>query len=84
MLYWENEIETLRPNDMKRIQPERLKTTMDRAARSNYYSNLFSSSGNYSKGLHHIEDIVNVSYTTKQDLHDSFPYGFQNIITRLK
>jgi phenylacetate-CoA ligase len=79
MRYWEKDIETLHPAELKRIQLQRLRNTFESALRSPCYGSLYSTSGKYADRLSHLEDLHEMPFTTKQQLRDNFPYGFLSI-----
>lgn len=79
MMYWDQPIETMPISDLRALQVERLKTTLQRALTSHYYREMYQ---NVSKSADHIravEDVQDLPFTTKQDLRDGYPYGFLTI-----
>ncbi|MCD6354899.1 MAG: phenylacetate--CoA ligase [Prolixibacteraceae bacterium] len=77
--FWQEEIEALGRNDLKKLQVERLNETIGQAARSPFYRELFKQK-KISKGdIKDISQITELPFTTKQDLRDNFPYGFLSL-----
>ncbi len=74
--YWQEEFEVLAQDDLKKLQVERLNATIEHAARSPYYKNLFQQKNIESGDIKDIAQIQNLPFTTKQDLRENFPYGF--------
>jgi phenylacetate-CoA ligase len=77
--FWEREIETLRPKDLRRLQLRRLRKTLRQAGRSPFYSGLFKQHRLSAEKVESLEDLKQIPFTTKQDLRDQFPYGFLTV-----
>jgi phenylacetate-CoA ligase len=77
--FWEREIETLRPKDLRRLQLSRLKKTLRQAGKSPFYSGLFKKHRLSLEKIASLEDLKQIPFTTKQDLRDQFPYGFLSV-----
>ena len=77
--FWEREIETLRPKDLRRLQLRRLKKTLRQAGKSPFYSGLFKKHRISAEKIESLEDLKQIPFTTKQDLRDQFPYGFLTV-----
>jgi phenylacetate-CoA ligase len=75
-MYWENELETLKRNDLEKLQVKRLKDTIHAAMNSPYYGNLYQQRGLSADSVKSVSDIRKLPFTTKQNLRDNFPYGF--------
>ena len=78
-MYWQKEFETLNREDLKMLQVERLKKTIDHAVRSPFYQKLFQQKGIVADQIKYAEDIRKLPFTTKQDLRNNFPYGFLSL-----
>lgn len=78
-MYWEKDFETLNRGDLEKLQVERLKKTINHAARSPFYRNLFQQKGVSASKIRYTQDIRKLPFTTKQDLRDHFPYGFLSL-----
>jgi len=79
MRYWEKDIETLAPAELKRVQLQRLRNTLEGTMRAPFYSSLYTTNGKYAGKIRHIEDLQEMPFTTKQQLRDNFPYGFLSL-----
>jgi phenylacetate-CoA ligase len=75
-MYWEKDIETMDVDDLKRLQLERLKSILFRAALSSYYSKLFNKIGFDPASMRSLENIKDIPFTTKNHLRENYPYGF--------
>jgi phenylacetate-CoA ligase len=72
--YWERDIECLSKEDLSKLSLARLEATIEQAGKAPHYKNVFSKKKlGVPASLEHIRDFP---FTTKQDLRDSFPYGF--------
>lgn len=76
MRYWEKDIETIAPAELKRVQLQRLRNTIEGALRSPFYGSGYSTNGKFAGKVRHMEDLHEMPFTTKQHLRDNFPYGF--------
>ena len=74
--YYQKEIETMAPEDMKRLQSEKLvkqvKHVYENVA---YYRDLLDKKGVKPEDIHGIEDLHKLPFLTKADLRDAYPYG---------
>ena len=77
--FWEREIETLKPKELRRLQLRRLKKTLRQAGTSPFYSGLFKKHQVSAEKVESLEDLKEFPFTTKQDLRDQFPYGFLTV-----
>lgn len=75
-MYWEEEFETITRGDLRKLQVERLKNTINQAVRSPFYQKLYQKKGITADQIQYAEDIQKLPFTTKQDLRNHFPYGF--------
>lgn len=81
-MYWENELETLKQDDLEKLQANRLKTTIQAATNSPYYGNLYKQLGLSADSVKSVSDIQKFPFTTKQNLRENFPYGFLGLPTK--
>jgi len=81
-MYWENELETLKRNDLEKLQVKRLKNTIQSAMNSPYYGNLYKQMGLSADSVRSVADIQKLPFTTKQNLRENFPYGFLGLPTK--
>ena len=77
--FWEREIETLKPKELRRLQLRRLKKTLRQAGTSPFYSGLFKKHQVSAEKVGSLEDLKEIPFTTKQDLRDQFPYGLLTV-----
>jgi len=77
--FWEREIETLKPKELRRLQLRRLKKTLRQAGKSPFYSGLFKKHQVSAEKVESLEDLKEIPFTTKQDLRDQFPYGLLTV-----
>ena len=78
-MYWEKDIETLPREKLEAVQLERLKSTLQRAAKSPHYSSVFKEKGIDPAKLNSVRDVKNIPLTTKEDLRASWPYGLLTV-----
>ena len=79
MNYWEPEFETLSRADLTRLQLERLGKTLERAARSPYYSELFKKHDIKPDSIRSLDDLRKIPFTTKDDLRNHYPNGLLTV-----
>lgn len=75
-IYWQKEIETASPEQIRMIQDERL-VRIVRHVWENVpmYRERMKNAGVEVGDIRSAEDIVKLPFTTKQDLRDTYPYG---------
>lgn len=73
-MFWDKEFETMEEGALRRLQLERLRWTIGQAGRSPFYRDRFARDG--VPQVKTMDDVRRLPFTTKQDLRDSFPYGF--------
>ena len=76
MEYWDKPAETLTRQAIEDLQANLLKSTLERASRSKFYSEKFKKLGFDPKSVAGPEDVVRIPLTVKKDLRESYPYGF--------
>ncbi len=74
--YFEPQIETMSREELEKLQLERLKTTIEQAVKSPFYSKLYAEKGIDASTITSIDDIRKLPFTTKQDMRDNYPFGF--------
>ena len=67
-MYWDADLETLNPAALRELQLSRLRQTLERAARSPFYSRRLQAAGLTAANLRSLEDIGRIPLTTKDDL----------------
>ncbi|HOO78633.1 MAG TPA: phenylacetate--CoA ligase [bacterium] len=74
-MFWSPEIESMDRARLGRLQLERLKRSVETAARSPFYSRAFADAGVKADDIRGLEDVRRLPFTTKQDLRDGYPAG---------
>jgi phenylacetate-CoA ligase len=77
-VYWDANVETLKPEAVQELQLSRLRQTVARVAESPFYGRRLQEAGVTAAGLRSLEDIRRIPFTTKDDLRT---YG-QEMLTR--
>jgi len=75
-MFWEKQIETMPVKELRRLQLSRLKKTLRQAAKSPAYSRIFKNHRISPEKIKALDDLKHLPFTTKEDLRESFPYGF--------
>ncbi|WP_320169630.1 phenylacetate--CoA ligase [Maridesulfovibrio sp.] len=70
-----HEAETLERKELEKLQVKRLKKTVERAADSPYYSEVFKKNNLSPSSISCVDDIRKFPFTTKDDLRSQYPYG---------
>ncbi len=73
--YWDKPAETLTREGIEKLQLSLLKSCLERAGRSGFYSERFKQRGFDAGSIKSLDDISRIPFTVKQDLRDSYPYG---------
>jgi len=81
-MYWEKELEVLDRKNLEKLQVERLMTTLQQAVNSSYYARVPEISKAIKSGIHSIDQIRELPFTTKEDLRNDFPWGFLSVDKR--
>ncbi len=76
MPIWNEEFETMSREDMSKLQLERLKTLVERVAKtSSLYKKKLAEAGVSADDLKSLEDISKLPFTTKDELRHNYPWG---------
>jgi phenylacetate-CoA ligase len=76
MEIWNRHFECMDRSELRRIQSERLRETVERVYFNvPYYRNKFQEKGLGPDSIRDIEDISKLPFTTKGDLRDTYPFG---------
>jgi phenylacetate-CoA ligase len=67
-VYWDASIETIKTAQLRELQLQRLKETLDRAARSPFYGERLAQAGVAANRINRLDDIRQIPFTTKDDL----------------
>jgi len=74
--YWDKSAETLTRAGIEKLQTGLLKSTLLRAVRSSFYGEKFKKIGFDPGSVFGLDDVGRIPFTVKQDLRESYPYGF--------
>ena len=76
MEIWNRHFECMERDELRRVQGERLRETVERVYFNvPYYRNKMQEAGLAPENIQTIEDIVKLPFTTKNDLRDTYPFG---------
>lgn len=73
--YWQPEIETMPREELKKLQTEKLRRTIETALNSPFYGQRLGRLGITPDSIKTVGDIRKIPFTTKQDLRDNYPFG---------
>jgi phenylacetate-CoA ligase len=74
--YVRDEVETIAPPDMEKLQVERLRAGVDRVSKTiPFYKSKLHETGVSADQIRSLEDLDRLPLTTKQDLRDHYPFG---------
>ncbi len=74
--YWNQEIECMPYEDMKKLQSERLVAQVKHVYENvEYYRNLMDEKGVKPEDIKSIDDLHKLPFLSKADLRDAYPYG---------
>ena len=75
-MYFNKKIETMNREDMKKLQAERLKKTVERVYNNvPLYRERFDEYGIKPEHIKTVDDLKNLPFTYKTDLRDTYPFG---------
>ena len=67
MEYWQKDIETMNREDLKKLQFERLRKTIEAAGNSPFYSKVFKENGITADSIQSLDDLEKIPFTTKDE-----------------
>lgn len=74
--YWNQEIETMSLEDMRKLQNERLVAQVKNVYENvKYYRDLMDEKGVKPEDIQSVDDLHKLPFLTKSDLRDAYPYG---------
>ncbi|MDL2277620.1 phenylacetate--CoA ligase [Parabacteroides sp. OttesenSCG-928-G07] len=79
MNYWQKDIETMRRENLEKLQVERLRATVQQAAQSPFYQKVFADHGITADTIQSLDDLKRIPFTTKDDLRNNYPFGLAAI-----
>ncbi|MCP9611899.1 phenylacetate--CoA ligase family protein [Coprobacter tertius] len=75
-MIWNETMECMKRDDMRKLQGIRLKKTVERVYHNTpFYRKKMQEVGLTPNDINSIDDIVKLPFTTKQDLRDNYPFG---------
>ncbi|MBQ6053212.1 MAG: phenylacetate--CoA ligase [Clostridia bacterium] len=75
-MYYNKKIETMEREELKKLQAERLKKTVERVYNNvPLYRERFDEYGIKPEHIKTVDDLKNLPFTYKTDLRDTYPYG---------
>ena len=80
--YLHPQYETLSHEELKKLQLERLQATVKHCMNSPFYKKRFEEIGLKPEDIKSLDDIRKIPFTTKQDLHDTYPFGIASVPLR--
>ncbi len=76
MEIWNRHFECMERDELRKVQSERLRETVERVYYNvPYYRNKMQEAGLGPEHIQTIEDLHKLPFTTKQDLRDNYPFG---------
>ena len=76
MEIWNSHFECMDRKEIRQVQSERLRETVERVYFNvPYFRNRMQEAGLGPESIHTIEDLAKLPFTTKQDLRDNYPFG---------
>ena len=67
-MYWQPEIETLAPEELRALQLTRLRASLAQAARAPFYARRFSELGLNPQDIKSLDDLARLPFTTKSEI----------------
>ena len=75
-MFWDKEAETLKPEELEKLQLRRLRAIVDYCFHnSRFYRAKLKEAKIYPQDIRSLEDITKIPFTMKEDLRDNYPYG---------
>ena len=78
-MYLHKELETLTRPEIEALQLERLQKTVRHCMNSPFYKKRFEENGLTPDSIKSLDDLKKISFTTKQDLRDNYPFGIASV-----
>jgi len=74
--YWNEKIETMPSDEVKKLQLNRLKEQVKHCySNSGFYKKKFDNVGLNPEDIHSLDDLKKIPFTVKADLRDNYPFG---------
>ncbi|MDD5728555.1 MAG: phenylacetate--CoA ligase [Victivallales bacterium] len=74
--FWNKDAETMPREELEKLQLARLRQTVERAGKIDFYRRNFKERGITAAAIKSPADLRELPFTTKQDLRDNYPFGF--------
>lgn len=81
-MYWDEAIETIKPDALRDLQEKRLHETVNRCMNIGFYQHKFRDAGITPSEINTLDDLQKVPFTRKSDLRDGYPFGFMAVPMR--
>ena len=79
-MIWNETIECMNREEMRRLQSIRLRRVVEHAYHNSpFYRKKMQEMGITPEDIHSIDDIVKLPFTVKQDLRDNYPFGLMAV-----
>ena len=75
-MFWNKETETLKGENLEKLQIKRLKWTIKQAENIPFYKKLLNESKINAIDIQNVKDIQKLPFTKKTDLQGGYPFGF--------
>jgi len=73
--YWEEDIETISSENLRKLQIERIRKTISIAAGSPFYQKVFKEHNITPDTIQTLDDVKKLPFTTKAQMRDNYPFG---------
>ena len=79
-MIWNETIECMNREEMRKLQSIRLRRVVEHAYHNSpFYRKKMQEMGITPEDIHSIDDIVKLPFTVKQDLRDNYPFGLMAV-----
>ncbi len=75
-MFWNEKMETLRPDALAALQLERLKQTVHAVGSVGFYRKRLKEAEITASDIKSLDDLTKLPFTRKQELRDGYPFGF--------
>ena len=80
--YFAPELETMTDEELKKLQLERLKKTVNHCMNAEFYREKFKELGITPDDIQTLDDVKKLPFTTKDDLREHYPFGLSCVPMR--
>ncbi|MDH7593552.1 MAG: phenylacetate--CoA ligase [Methanomicrobiales archaeon] len=78
-MFWNRKMETLKGDELTRLQLKRLSWTIAQASKVPFYRKRLNNAGITPSDVRSIDDIGKLPFTVKGDLREGYPFGFFSV-----